>query len=154
MQLDELARANAIQLECTKVGAIQRKNGDWQLRINIAQEDMDQRLIAASIGTRFACLLIQVIEEPAPVKTGNKWADLGPARQAGMLCKEPVFWAFLREECGGINIHDEEAAAAMVRDICCVASRSELGHPGKQRERVLWHQLDEKFQGWKAAEHA
>ena len=98
---------------------------------------------------------LDILEDVAPAEpTGDKWRDLGPARQAGIRCKDPIFWAFLSEECVGPKIASEEAAALFVRDLCCVASRSELNHPGKQRERVLWTQLDDKFQAWKAREHA
>lgn len=82
-----------------------------------------------------------------------RWCDLGPAQQAGMRCREPLFWAFLIEERFGL-IGSEEAAAAMVRSICGVASRAELSQPLFADARSKWHQLDDAYVAWKVREKA
>lgn len=79
------------------------------------------------------------------------WRDLQPAQQAGIRCDEPVFEAFLKETRPD-DWHESRDAAACVRLICGVESRAELGT--KHAARVIWHQLDEQFQAWKALEHA
>jgi hypothetical protein len=48
---------------------------------------------------------------------------------------------------------DEEAAAECVRYVCHVLTRSDLGKPGFSDQRIIWHDLDNKFQAWKAKEH-
>lgn len=83
----------------------------------------------------------------------NKWRALGPARQAGIRCKDAVFWAYLREELL-FPVNNEEQASQVVRDICCVESRSDLGKPGKGEERERWNKLDDEFLGWRAKENA
>lgn len=79
------------------------------------------------------------------------WNALQPAAQAGIRCDEPAFCAFLKEvypkdwresEAEG----EDETAANCVRLICRVHSRAELGT--NHKARVIWHQLDEKFQVW------
>jgi len=80
------------------------------------------------------------------------WRDMHPAAQAGIRCAEPVFWAFLSDCYDAGQIKGQEEAAALVRDICGIHSRVELGT--KQAARIIWHQLDQKFQAWKALEHA
>jgi hypothetical protein len=79
------------------------------------------------------------------------WRDMQPAAQAGIRCEEPIFVAFLKEqyEIAWGNTPD---AAALVRWICGVRSRSELGT--NHKAHVLWKQLDDQFQAWKALEHA
>lgn len=148
----ETARANAISFEVKKDGLAQRQSGDWQLRFTVSAIDMDQRLASAPMGARFACVLVEVNDDETPVdhqaQDRDKWRELGPARQAGIRCKDPVFWAYLTEELH-YPTRSEQVAAAVVRDILCVESRSDLGKPGFTDARVRWHELDNAFQAWR-----
>ena len=118
---------------------------------------MDQRLAAAPMGTRFACVLVEVSDDESPVDhqsvARDKWRDLGAAKQAGIRCKEPLFWAFLIEELHFTDITNEQRAAEAVRNQCGIASRSELSHPGSHRAQEIWHKIDFQYQAWKAAEN-
>lgn len=158
VDLARQANENSISLEVKKDGLQQRQSGDWMLRFTVQAIEMDRRITNAPMGTRFACVLVEINDDETPVdhkaEARDKWRDLGPVKQAGMLCKEPVFWAFLSEECGGPQIKNEDAAAVVVRDICGVSSRADLGKPGNQKQRVLWHQLDNAYQAWRARENA
>ncbi|MEY9397974.1 hypothetical protein ABIF79_004349 [Bradyrhizobium japonicum] len=157
MDLSDLPRRNTISLEVKKDGLTQRQSGDWQLRLTIAAIDMDSRITQAAMGTRFACVLVEVNDDETPVDHGSmerdKWRDLGPARQAGMRCKEPTFWAYLREVCGYADVREEGHAADCVRHHCGVASRSDLGKPGRTDERQKWHRLDYDYQAWRVNEN-
>lgn len=159
--IDQASRAkeNAIILECKKDGLQQRQSGDWSLRFTVAGVEIDHRLVRAPMGARYQCVLVEINDDETPVDhqavDRDKWRDLGPAKQAGMRCKEPIFWAFLREGRHQFHkVHDEESAAATVRNYCGVSSRSELGKPAFHQSRILWHGLDNEYQGWKANEHA
>jgi hypothetical protein len=154
----ETARANAISFEVKKDGLQQRQSGDWQLRFTVSSIDMDQRLATAPMGCRFACVLVEVDDDESPTdhkaEDRDKWRELGPVKQAGMRCKEPMFWAFMREYLHHSSVASEEAAAIVVRHYCAIKSRSELNKPGKTNERQRWYALDNAFQAWKAKEHA
>ena len=77
------------------------------------------------------------------------WSELSPVTQAALRCKEPVFWAFLRENGYTTEpIDDEERAAAVVRNVCEITSRRELAEPCIAQ--AIWHDMDSKFQMWKA----
>ncbi len=79
------------------------------------------------------------------------WSELSPVTQAALRCKEPVFWAFLRENGYTIRkIEDEETAAEVVRSVCEVGSRRELAEPSIAQ--AIWHDMDNSFQAWKARE--
>ncbi|MGX1171264.1 hypothetical protein AB7M16_007530 [Bradyrhizobium sp. USDA 372] len=153
MDLADLARRNAISLEVKKDGLTQRQSGDWQLRLTIAAIDMDSRITQAAMGTRFACVLVEVNDDESPVdharEERDKWRALGPTTQAGIRCKEPTFWAYLREVRHYSDVHDEAHAADCVRHICGVASRSDLGKPGRTEERQKWYRLDYDYQAWR-----
>jgi hypothetical protein len=153
----ETARANAISFEVKKDGLQQRQSGDWQLRFTVSSTDMDQKLSAAPMGTRYACVLVEIDGDETPVnhkaQDRDKWRALGPTRQAGIRCKDPMFWAFLTEELHFLDINSEARATVAVRTHCGVSSRRELEQAGNHRQRILWHDLDNSFQGWKAREH-
>jgi hypothetical protein len=85
----------------------------------------------------------------------DKWRALGPVKQAGIRCKDPVFWAWLAEDGPGHSgPYDEGEAAAFVRTYCNVLTRGDLGKPGFSDQRILWFNLDQKFQAWRAKENA
>lgn len=147
---------NAISLEAKKDGLRQKQSGKWVLTLMIDAADMDQRLALAAMGTRYQCTLTEVdddeVNHDLAVEFREKWRSLGPARQAGVRCKDPVFWAFLREEKKIADVNDDERAAQSVRSHCCVLSRSDLNKPGHQKQRILWYGLDTQFQAWRARE--
>jgi hypothetical protein len=157
MDVAEKARANAISLELKKDGLQQRQSGDWQLRFTVSSIDMDQRLAAASMGTRYAAVLVEINDDETPVdhqaERRDQWRDLGPAKQAGIRCKEPIFWAWMMEHLHYRNVASEEVAASIVRDILCVDSRADLASPGYGDARTRWYELDNAFQAWKVKEH-
>jgi hypothetical protein len=155
----EAAKAveNAITFECKKDGLQQRQSGDWQFRVTIASADMDQRLTQAPMGTRYQCVLVEVDDDEGPTdhkaKDRDKWRDLGAARQAGIRCKEPMFWAYLTEELHYPFVDNEEAAARAVRHACDVASRSDLDRVHNTDARERWFNIDFAYQAWKAREN-
>jgi hypothetical protein len=107
---------------------------------------------ARAIGKQ-ADMFEQQQSEPASEAVGaeaasDKWRDLGPTKQSGMRCKQPAFWAYLSEEHAGAHIHDEEAAASLVRDICAVGTRADFAKPGFTEAREKWRELDEAYQTW------
>jgi hypothetical protein len=93
----------------------------------------------------------QPMDQPRPAGAKRDWRDIPPQQQAGIRCDDAAFVAFLREERGDDWIETREPAEC-VRLICGVTSRAELGN--NQKARVIWKQLDDQFQAWKAMEHA
>jgi hypothetical protein len=151
----EQARENAIPLELKKDGLQQRQSGDWVLRVIIAAADMDQRIIAAPMGTRFQAALVEIDDDetPKPNEAKRKWRELGALQQSVLRCSDPIFWAFLKEHLH-YQVDNGEQAAAVIRDHCEISSRSDLGKPGFVQNRLLWHELDNAFAAWKASEYA
>jgi len=79
------------------------------------------------------------------------WSELSATTQAALRCKEPIFWAFLRES--GFTtrkIESEETAAEVVRAVCEVESRRELAE--HSIAQAIWHDIDGLYQAWKARE--
>lgn len=78
-------------------------------------------------------------------KERRRFQDLPPAQQAALKCKEIAFQRFLHEqhESGAVN---EPLAVDAVRDICGVASRSELNTAPDAAAR--WTRLLSEFDTW------
>ena len=78
------------------------------------------------------------------------WSELSATTQAALRCREPVFWAFLRESGFSISPLDEESAARVVRSVCQVESRRDLAE--HSNAQAIWNDLDGLYQAWKARE--
>ena len=171
MTIADQARENAMHCEAKKHAYRQTQDG-VVVSFVLHPHDVPEGLATAPLGSRYVLALVQVDDNELPVQKearatprpvtspdtptdGAKrekldWRDVQPAAQAGMRCDKPEFWAFLREEKKCILVNDPVTAAAAVRDLCCVNSRSELSTD--HRKRVLWHQLDSQFSAWLAKE--
>jgi hypothetical protein len=169
----DLARKNSISLEAKKDALAQRQNGDWKVSFTVQGTDMDPRLTQAPMGTRYAVALVEIGDDELPVQQKENrakpdpaspqdsrpdrakrmdWRDMQPAAQAALRCDQPAFQAFLREVHRYVSVTDIEGAADAIRHLCGVKSRAELGT--NHKARVMWKQLDDQFQAWKALEHA
>lgn len=82
----------------------------------------------------------------------RSWQDLSPQQQAGIRCEEPSFIVFLQEEHPDYFHEAMTDPAECVRMICGVESRAEL--ETNQKARVIWKQLSDQFDAWRALEHA
>lgn len=92
-------------------------------------------------------------DDPTPRRPAREkmdWRDMQPAAQAGIRCEDAQFRAFLREEMNFSRADSPRSAADVVREICHVNSRAEFSTD--HRKRVLWNQLDSRFQAWLAKE--
>lgn len=154
---------NAISFEVKKDALQQRQNGDWMIRfvaqaIDLKPVDIDQVIVNAKMGTRYLCTLVELDADETPVdhqaKRRDEWRALGPVKQAGIRCTDPIFWAYLAEVHGYEMVEREQDAATIVRTICGVLTRSDLGKPGFTDQRIIWFDLDQKFQAWRAKENA
>ncbi len=82
------------------------------------------------------------------------WRDMQPAAQCALRCDQAAFRTFLMEEheYRPRDLNSTDEAAEFVRSYFGIKSRSELGTD--PRRRMLWKQMDDQFQAWKALEHA
>jgi hypothetical protein len=101
-EIADLARVNAIAMEAKKDGLSQRQGGDWALRFTVSAIDMDVRITKAPMGTRYQMVLVEITDDETPkdfkAQDRDKWRELGATKQAGIRCKDPIFWAYLHEE--------------------------------------------------------
>jgi hypothetical protein len=79
-------------------------------------------------------------------KERRSWDDLSLAQQAGILCGEGSFLAFLRERYQFYSIQDQADAATALRDQCAVQSRSELDSNPQAAAKFL--ELEREYKAW------
>lgn len=88
--------------------------------------------------------------EAAPDKPAAARKPVAPekrlAQQAAIVCGEPAFWRFLEAEHNCQHIADKDDAAAALRSLCNVASRSEIvrGTPAGD----AWDRLYGAYLAW------
>lgn len=123
--------------------------------------DVDAAIATAALGTRYMIGFAEIGDDNRPVaepvdagdlkspsqgsagsnpagSTKRKWSDLSYAEQAGIRCAEPEFQKFIR----ATNADD---AAKIVRQICCVNSRSELNDPTNEPARGFWKNIERNY---------
>ena len=95
--------------------------------------------------------------EPAPAlpQTPARAHKSSPPQRCAILCNDPSFWAFLNKTYhqtmpAGCGVQDSEGAAALVRFLCDVKSRSEIipGTPAFDK----WDAILSRYVGWSAAD--
>ena len=79
-------------------------------------------------------------------KEKRRFAELPIATQAALLCGREAFQRFLREEEHQLSVVDETSAAAAVRAICNVESRSDLA--SDNRAAGVFVELSLQFEAW------
>lgn len=81
-----------------------------------------------------------------PEKAKRKFDELPLSQQAALLCNREAFWRFLDSHYQNIHVADEQSAAAVLRDMCGVLSRSEIDSSHGAAER--FKSLSSEFDAW------
>lgn len=155
----EAAKKIAYRLEGKKDSLRQTQDNGVKVTFSIHPQDMHPALYSDPMGQRYVIVIVPIddneqpkqneVQQPSlrstasPVGKGldsqrdsKSWGDMSPAQQAGIRCSDPEFQAFL-------GAQDAEKAAAIVREKCGVASRSEI-IPGTDAF-VYWKAIDGAF---------
>lgn len=85
-------------------------------------------------------------DAPGQAKERRPFTTLPLPQQAALLCADPVFRTFLREE-HGRHCADKDEAADALRILCGVASRAEIQTNTKAGETFVCNR--ERFLAWK-----
>lgn len=87
--------------------------------------------------------------QPTEPKERKPFNTLPYSQQAAMRCHEPAFWRYLSER-WDYDVCRMEDAAAAVRDICGVDSRSKIAAGTKAGAE--WERLNDAFGAWMRCE--
>ncbi len=120
-------RDAAISVEVRLAGYSKRSDGGLNLRFEVHPHGIPQELRDADLGTRYLLALVQLNDQEEPVAPRRKTKpEHRLATTAALLCKDPLFQAFLREVWSMPSVIDEGSAAHALREMWHIESRREL----------------------------
>ena len=108
----------ALQFEAKKVALKQNREG-FILTLALHPDEIPDELMRDFVGARYACALVRINDDESPVQYNNK------VRDAGILCRQPLFQQFLRDDYELAVSNEDEAAEHLCR-LCNIHSRTEL----------------------------
>lgn len=112
----------------------------------VVEAPIEELAHIASVAEHGAWVAVARLEPPGKEEPADKPARAKSlSQQAGALCANPVFWAFMKAA-------NAEECAEFVRHDCDVESRSEI--KTGTRAGAAWLDLVSAFHGWEAAERA
>jgi hypothetical protein len=130
----------ALQFEAKKVALKQNRDG-FILTLALHPDEIPDELIRDFVGARYACALVRINDDESPVQYNNK------VRDAGIVCRQPLFQQFLRDEYS-LNVTNETEAAEHLCRMCNIQSRTELN--GNAVAIKSFDSLLNSFSRWKA----
>ena len=140
--MDTDIRENTYGFEAVKTALRQTKDG-ISITLVIHPNDVPQELISDHIGSRYMCGMARLDDDNQVVELDSVRKGKIMVNQAGMLCRDHDFQAWL-VELGECLEPDEAEAAETIRFLCGIESRSELKHNEKAQE--AWKKLLADFE--------
>ena len=128
-------REVAIHFEAVKIAMNQDKNG-LILKLAIHPSDAPQDLVVAPVGTRYMIAAVMLNDQDEPVRGPKKREADTVIAQAGALCRNDRFQAWLAD-IGVASEPTEQGAIEGVRDFCGIVSRSEFSTNENARNKFM-----------------
>ena len=132
-----------LQFEAIKMAIKQDKDG-YVLTLRMHPDEIPEELLRDFVGSRYSCVLVRLGEDEAPIERADFAGDKS-VRLAGMLCRNPRFWAYLADLSCVLEPTEEEAQT-WLREYLDVASRAEL--KTNASARLLLDSLHKEFTTW------
>lgn len=136
-----------IQFEAVKTALKQSKDG-YILTLAVHPDNLPDDLMRDFVGSRYVCVLVRVGDDEKPLDRKQFKGD-SVVSMAGMVCRDPDFWRFIREE----DFEDVTTESECVEWFKCsfnVGSRAEL--KTNTDARMAFIKYKEEFEQWKSQE--
>lgn len=133
------------QFEARKIALKQTKDGHV-LNLAIHPDEIPEEILRDFVGARYMVVMVRLADTEAPMVRSEEYAGAKLVKQAGMLCRDPEFWAFLNHE-GYIFERKEDIAVDWLCSYLNVKSRAELRT--NEKAQYLFDQLKNEYQKWK-----
>lgn len=135
-----------IQFEGRKIAMKQDRTG-YVLTLSVHPDEIPETLIRDFVGARYQIVMVRLTDDDTPMVREQEYPSKDIVRLAGVLCRDPLFHAFLVET-GRAFEEGEEAATAWLRNEVGISSRTEL--KTNQTAASLFRYIHQEFQAWKA----
>lgn len=133
-----------LQFEGVKIALKQDKNG-YVLTLGMHPDDVPEELLRDFIGARYQVVMVRINLVEEPLDRQEEFEAERSIRVAGMLCRNPRFWAYLNGQ-ALILEENEEEAAEYLRHYLQIQSRSDLKTNAQARIRL--DSIYKDFQAW------
>jgi hypothetical protein len=130
---------NALSFECRKVALKQDRTG-YILTLSMHPDEIPEELFRDYVGSRYMCALARIEDDETPKIYNNR------VKKAGMICRQPLFHKWLREE-NSLTIDGEDDAVDALYNICLITSRTELN--GNSDAQQKFDEMVEEYERWK-----
>jgi hypothetical protein len=134
------------QFEGRKIAMKQDRTG-FVLTLSIHPDDLCEDIMRDFVGARYQIVMVRLTDDDTPMVREQEYPSKDIVRLAGVLCRDPLFHAFLVET-GQAFEEGEEAATAWLRNEVGITSRVEL--KTNQTAASQFRYIHQEFQAWKA----
>ena len=135
-----------IQFEGRKIAMKQDRTG-YVLTLSVHPDDIPMPLVQDFVGARYQVVMVRLTDEDKPMVREQEYPSKDLVRLAGVLCRDPLFHAFLVDT-GQAFEEGEEATIAWLRHEVGISSRAEL--KTNQTAASQFRFIHQEFQAWKA----
>jgi len=133
-----------LQFEGVKIALKQDKNG-YVLTLGMHPDDVPEELLRDFIGARYQVVMVRINIVEQPMDRQQEFEGDRSMRIAGMLCRNPKFWAYLCDQ--ALILEETEAEATeYLRHYLDIQSRSEL--KTNVQARIKLDSIYREFQIW------
>jgi hypothetical protein len=135
-----------IQFEGRKIAMKQDRTG-YVLTLSVHPDELPEMLVRDFVGARYQIVMVRLTDDDTPMVREQEYPSKDIVRLAGVLCRDPLFHAFLVET-GQVFDEDEESATSWLRMELNIQSRAEL--KTNQTAATQFRYIHQEFQAWKA----
>lgn len=135
-----------VQFEGVKVALKQDKSG-YLLTLSVHPDDIPEELIRDFVGARYQVVMVRLNDDQTVYPRDRKPKN-GVVAAAGILCRDPMFWKWLKE-LNEVQTEDEQSAIEALHRILGIESRSALVNPVTQEQYDL---LRTEYNAWRFAQ--
>ena len=133
-----------IQFEGIKSSLRQTKDG-YSLTLSVHPDDLPDDLMRDFVGSRYMVVMVRIGDNEQPLNRELEFPGDHAVKMAGMICRDPDFWAWLEEKFDVI-VDSEKDCATWLSDFLNIQSRKEL----KENEMVrnVFNKLRQEYLAW------
>lgn len=136
---------DTIQFEGIKTALRQTKDG-YSLTLAVHPDDLPDDLMRDFVGSRYMVVMVRIGDDERPVNRQLEFPGDHAVKMAGMICRDPDFWEWIRLKTE-VQIENEKECAEWLSEHLGIQSRKELKDNQDVREK--FNQLRKVFESWK-----
>ena len=135
---------DTIQFEGVKTAIRQTKDG-YSLTLAVHPDELPGDLMRDFVGSRYMVVMVRIGDNEQPLNRELEFPGDHAVKMAGMICRDPDFWAWLESKFDVI-VDSEKDCATWLSDFLNIQSRKEL----KENEEVrnVFNKLRQEFLAW------